>query len=276
MNYLEEPLKSLFRNIEYSQGYLNHLYNDLNKYEEIITQQINEKKKFLKGTRLVISDLTGETDNNWEINYYVQTEGYFVDSENYKLRNQEIYNVVALNLIAQSYETIERFLKEILKEYFKNNEQIAAETIGRVNFILNRRNVDWNSTINKLDQGVNNKGLLKIIRTLSNDFAGIEINNLENVNLVEWLEMISIVRHSIVHSSSIIKNNQMNKLTGQMKNYLERYFEIQEGESGSLILRTIPTKQTKLFKFICEYAFQIFKSLSISLDLEWKVLFNMK
>ncbi len=193
-NYLFEAIHNLFERIEYYKGYIFHLENDINKYTKNLIEKIDNKEiTFLKGSRLVISDFTGESDNGWEINFPLPTPGYIVTTDNYKEKNEQLIQFVASILVAQSYEAIETFFKEILILFFKNNNQIAFETIGKANCIWNKNKVDWRNTVRKLNQGVNNKELLKIIRILSPNFQNAESNNQKNIDLVKWFNTISIV-----------------------------------------------------------------------------------
>ncbi len=69
MNYLEQPLLDVLTKIELNQGYLNHIAHDLEHYNKNLVNELNPDVNFLKGTILVFSDLTGETDKGWEINF---------------------------------------------------------------------------------------------------------------------------------------------------------------------------------------------------------------
>jgi len=275
MNYLEQPFYNVLTKIELNQGYLNHIANDLDKYNKKIVNELSSESMFLKGTKLVFSDLTGETDNGWEINFPSNTSGYVVTTENYINKNLEIFNIVSLNLTVQNYEALESYIKSMLIAYFENNDQAAKETIGKMNFRYNRNQINWRQTVHKLNKGVNKRGYLEILRLLSQEFEKGEQENLHKINLKDWFEMISTARHSIVHSNSIIKNDEANKLSETMKNYLQYFFNVNNKENGSIQLSLDVSRQRKLFKFFAEYCFFIFKSLSQTLELEWRILKHM-
>lgn len=272
MNYLEQPLQNVLTKIELNQGYLNHIAHDLDQFNKKLVSELNSELKFLKGTKLVISDLTGETENGWEINFPTNTPGYLVTSENYLEKNLEIFSIVSLNLTVQNYEAIERFMKDIFIVYFKHNELLAKETIGKINLRYDRDQINWRQTIQQLNKGVNKKSYLEILRELSPEFKVGEQKNLHNINLKDWFEMISLVRHSIVHSNSIIKNEEANKLSTNMKENLNNFFNICNKANGSIQVTLDVYKQKRLFKFFAEYCFFVFKSLSNSLELDWKIL----
>ncbi len=272
MNYLEPPLLNVLTKIELNQGYLNHIAHDLDQFNKKLVSGLKSKINFLKGTKLVLSDLTGETENGWEIIFPSNTPGYFVTPENYLEKNLEIFSIVSLNLTVQNYEAIETYIKDIFIAYFKNNEQLAKETIGKINLRYDRDQINWRKTIQQLNKGVNKKSYLEILRELSLEFKEGEQRNLSNIDLKDWFEMISIVRHSIVHSNSIIKNEEANKLSTSMKNHLNYFFNISNKENGSIKITLDISKQRQLFKFFAEYCFFVFKSLSNSLGLEWRIM----
>ena len=118
-NYLVPSIIKLFSQVEYYKGYINHLEHDINHYSKNLIEQLNNAKFFekkgsnlIKGSRLAISDLTGETDNGWEINFPLPTDGYIVTSDDYYEKNQDLIQVVSSTLFSQSYEALESYFKE--------------------------------------------------------------------------------------------------------------------------------------------------------------------
>lgn len=98
MNYLEQPLFKVLTKIELNQGYLNHIAHDLEQFNKQLVNELRSDNKFLKGTKLFFSDLTGQTDKGWEINFPSNTSGYLVTTENYIEKNLEIFKIVSRNL----------------------------------------------------------------------------------------------------------------------------------------------------------------------------------
>ena len=275
-NYLTESILRVFERLEYYKGYIFHLENDIKKYTQSLIDNLDKNKtNFLKGSRLIISDFTGESDNGWEINFPLPTSGYIVTSDNYLEKNNQLIQVISSTLVAQSYEALETFFKEILISYFKNNNQIAFETIGKANCIWNMNNVDWYNTVRKLKQGINNRKLLKIFRILSPEFRKAEITNLKNIDLEKWFDIISIVRHAIIHSESILKNDEFNKIDENGRKILEKFFEVENQDGGNKKIIITGKHASNVIEFMCEYAFQVFKWLSISVNLDWRILPNM-
>ena len=281
-NYLVPCIKKLFSRVEYYKGYINHLDHDINHYSKNLIGQLkkinvlSEKEQIrIKGSRLVISDLTGETDNGWEINFPLPTEGYSVSSEDYMEKNQDLIQVVSTILFSQSYEALESYFKEILTLYFKNNNQIAFETIGKINCILKNQQIDWERTVKKLKTGSNNSELLNIFRILSSEFLQSEKENNKDLNLAKWYNVISISRHLIIHSNSILSCDVFNGLDLDQKNILSQFFDIGSYLDGKRKIKLSSKQASELLEFICEYGFLIFKCLSKTNNLDWKILPNM-
>lgn len=282
-NYLIPSIIKLFDRVEYYKGYINHLDHDIKHYSENLLEQLKTNKTLseigeihLKGSILAISDLTGETDNGWEINFPLPTKGYWVTSKDYIEKNIDLIQVVSSTLFSQSYEALESYFKDILTQYFKNNCQIAFETIGKINCVETKKHVDWDKTVRKLKTGSNNAELLNIFRILSSEFSHAENINNKNLNLVKWYKVISICRHIITHSNSVISSDTFNLLDLEEKNILTSFFDIESQYGGDRKLKLSSKQASELLELICEYGFLIFKCLSKTNNLDWKILLHMK
>jgi len=270
-NYLKHSIENLLIRTEYYKGYLFHLDSDLKNYTEILIDRLNKQKlnhNFIKGCRLIISDFTSKELNKKE---YSPTKGYKVTKENYKDANKQLIQFISCTLVAQSYEALETFIKDIIIQYFENNNQIAFETIGKINCNWNKDIVDWGNTVRKINSGKNNSNYLNIIRRLSPDFRNAETNNNLNINLEQWFNVISTIRHSITHSESILENNELNKLKEDEFKILELFIDLEDIGHGSKRMIISKYQADELMTFICNYSIQIFKWLTISLDFKWNL-----
>jgi len=75
----------------------------------------NYHGKFLSGSALVISDWSGPTDNGWEINFHTGFRKVTL-KENYENEIQRIVSQECCFAFAQSFEALEKFLKDIIFE----------------------------------------------------------------------------------------------------------------------------------------------------------------
>ena len=280
-NYLIPSIIKLFTRVEYYKGYINHFDHDIMHYSKNLLEQLKNAKILkendliqIKGSRLVINDLTGEGEKGWEI-FPLPTEGYRVSSMDYVEKNQDLIQFVSLTLFSQSYEALESYFKDILTLYFMNNNQIAFETIGKINCVRKSKKIDWEITVRKLKTGSNNSELLNIFRNLSLEFTHSEKTNNRNINLAKWYKVISISRHSTTHSNSIINSDVYNRLDHNERNILSYFFDIKMLNDRTKKITLSVNKASELLELICEYSFLIFKCLSKSNNLDWKILVNM-
>lgn len=268
-NYLKQSINNLLTRIEYYNGFIMHIDSDIRNYPEILIERLNKQNinpDFLKGSRLIVSDLTGKEFNRKE---YSPTKGYVVTRENYKEINNRLIQFISSILVAQSYEALETFLKDIITQYFKNNNQIAFETIGKANCIWNGNVVDWENTVRKIRPSDNNSRLLNIVRMLSADFKNAEIDNNQNINLVNWFKAISIIRHAITHAESIIDIKNWNKLNDDEQEILKSYITLEDLNNSEKRMLINKNQAQELMTIMSNYAIQIFKWLSISRGFEW-------
>jgi hypothetical protein len=279
-NYLVPSIRELFTRIEYLKGYVFQFDNDIRNYSKILVKRLHEQGIIkdnenisLKASRIAISDLTEDTSYR---NYYsLPTEFYEVSSEDFADKNDQLIQVISSLLVAQAYDAMETFLKHILILYFENNPQIGIETIGKLNCKWNKEEIDWENTVKKLRQGENNKELLKILRILSPEFNEAEIANNRSLDLPIWFNMISIVRHSIVHSNAILKPELFNGLGNNGQEILTFFFNVGNENSGNKKLIISAKQASRAMEIFCEFGFLMFKSLSKTANLNWRILKGM-
>jgi len=279
-NYLVPSIRELFTRIEYLKGYVFQFDNDIRNYSKILVKRLHEQGIIkdnenisLKASRIAISDLTEDTSYR---NYYaLPTELYEVSSEDFADKNDQLIQVISSLLVAQAYDATETFLKRILILYFENNPQIGIETIGKLNCKWNKKEIDWEDTVKKLRQGENNKELLSIFRILSPEFNEAEIANNRSLDLRIWFNMISIVRHSIVHSNTILKPELFNGLGNNGQKILTFFFNVENENLGNKKLIISAKQASRAMEIFCEFGFLMFKSLSKTANLNWRILRGM-
>jgi hypothetical protein len=89
-----------------------------------------------------------------------------------------------------------------------------------------------------------------------------------NLSFSEFWCVLSIVRHAITHSQSIIRKALVFKsLTHKL--IFNHFFIYHECDQNNIEIRLNYDKLEKLIKSIAEFSFQIFKILSIQKDYDW-------
>ena len=130
----------------------------------------------------------------------------------------------------------------------------------------------WKEFVRK--SNIDNVELLRIMRGLSPYLKESEEHNNRGINLVEWYVIVEAVRHAIIHSNMLIKKNRMSSWSSNLKATLLKHFPGNYTKNSYYILK-IDIKSVELnLVLFAEYAFVIFKSLSILNNDDYGVLKN--
>lgn len=207
---------------------------------------------------LIISDWTGEANNGWVLPFH---SGIFRNTlkENYQ---NEITGVLSREfcfLYSQSYESLEKFFKDCV--FFKaTNDLMFCEEVKKIFKIegqLTRENIKGGDL------------LYKAIKKLGKETLQIlSKENNTNIKFGELLKILSEVRHSITHSKSVINKSKIN-VTQYHKQIFDFLFSHSEIDNFKLVIELDFKKFDYLLKKLAEFAFQIFKAISIEENLNW-------
>ena len=181
----------------------------------------------------------------------------------------EISNILSKEFcltISQAYEVFESFLKKILTQFLYNNQSdLVTLKILQANLVLTKELITEKI---KFEQGTNNRGLISIVRKLSNYFKQHETNNTWKEDVPKWFDLLSEVRHNIVHNRQVISNRFLNYLTKRNANKLfETYFSKKKVDGEICIFQT-HHQTMKNIDLLNEFAFLVFKSLSVDKGLD--------
>lgn len=278
MNAFQDTIETLFSRISILQGTLSYLDYALTNYGKFLKKKFEESNEelpdFLLGTKLVICDLTGPTDNGWNY-YYPTAPNYKVTFSSNDKEVEKLINRESSFILAQGYEAFSVFLKNTLIEYFKIFPKKAID-IKLVKNEIDLLDINWNDKIRGLRTGRNHKELFKILHKIEPSLSLSEKENNKNVNLDDWYQVISLIRHKITHSNNeILKTDRDFKdLSSIQKSYFEEYFLFEENDESFVINLNRKICKNNL-DLLVEYAFLIFKSICIKSKFDWKILKNM-
>jgi hypothetical protein len=227
------------------------LLEDSKKYD-------SENAVYRTGSALIISDLSGPTDNGWELNFHTRV---------FRETLKEHYSTEIMNLVsreccltyAQSFEAFETFLKDIL--FYETT--ISAKFEAYVSKFLTPGSLLTRRTMPSGEK------LFKVL----NRVAGPSLKKLFAVNNVglkhrETFYALSHARHAIVHSRSFIEMSKISASKIQLDTF-KYFFDITESSNGLVEIRLDAPRYKKLLKRFPEYAFQIFKAISVTHRLEY-------
>ena len=96
----------------------------------------------------------------------------------------------------------------------------------------------------------------------------MQLSKENNLKFKELLKVLSEVRHSVTHSKSIIKKSKIN-LTQYHEKVFNFLFNHAEIDNEQIHIELDFKKFEFLMKKLSEFAFQIFKAISIEEKLEW-------
>ena len=226
----------------------------------------------LLGSTLVIGDLTENSDKGWKIN--------FPTDYSFELKLGEVDQKINLLIqresmrsIAYCYEVLESYMFDITAKFLYLNREKHKDLIQQKLKPTDESLEGYSDSIRSL-RGKNNKEILSLIRKISNHFSEAELKNNERVDLKDWFEVLSRVRHGIIHSNFRLKKEPKRPLTASEKGILDRYFPNIDN-TDFFDLKIDKENANKILDLIIEYGILIFKSLSIVGGYNWKIFKNM-
>lgn len=271
-NPLQSNLDTLGENIGVTVGMLFQLDAHLTDYKKKLLKSfeclpVGPDYQLLTST-LVIGDLTGNLDNGWKINfptdYRFQMKLGEVEAKIDLLIERE-----SMRSIAHCYEVLESYMFDITATYLflhrENHKELIQKKLKPASDTID----EFRDSIRGL-RGKNNKEILNLIRSLSDHFRDAEQKNNEGVDLKDWFEVLSKVRHGIIHSNFKLKKVLARPLTHNEKIILDRYFPNVETDI-CFDLKIQKKNANKILNLMMEYAILIFKSFSILSGYDWKV-----
>jgi hypothetical protein len=275
-NPLQAYLDNLGESIGVTFGMLYQVEAHLRDYKKILIQRFELMKEKINypvlATTLVIGDLTGDSDNGWKINFPTDYSfELWVNDIDYKI--DLLIDRESMRSIAYCYEVLEKYLYDVTAIYLFHNRIKYADLIERIIKPLDETSDSYFYGIRKL-RGRNNRDILSLLRKLSDHFDKAESKNNEGIDLKEWFEVLSKVRHAIIHSNFRLKKDSKQLLTSSQYDLLSLYFPHVE-EKDFYEFKIKRSHAEKMLRLITEYGILVFKSLSIEGGYNWKVFKNM-
>lgn len=242
------------------------LKRDLRNHQEIRTKGKISELKAISG--LGISDLTGETDNGWEINFPTDYEKVVKSSE----YENEIGNFIAREAgysIAQSCEAFVRYLKNEVAVQLFHTQGKALEISPK--FSKCKTEEEFKHQLRNIRKLRSPKLLFEILEDSSAEFKEMNRNNNLNIELTSFYEVLAFVRHKVTHSSSRFRRSDLQEWNTEKKYVFDNYYSTVPIENETLI-KIKRLQAQRVIKRTAELGFIIFKSLSIQHGYEWDVI----
>jgi hypothetical protein len=265
-SYLHKILKSYFKESTKVDGFLLTVESFI-KYTENKYSELNIVDDRVAGLRSLFRDLSDLTSK----------ENLYSTGFRYELKISEFKEDIALLVsreccfaLSQVYEIFETYLKNILSSFLFHNP-LFFDSVEIKNFDTPSTIQEYRDCINFLQrQGKNNKKLFSTIRKISSFYSKHEIVNIRSFNLNNWYDLISEIRHAIIHNQQKLTLKVQNIIShNRNKEIYDRYFLSEKSYENNIII----TDRLKTTDHIClfdSFAYLIFKSLSLETNLDPK------
>ncbi len=263
-NYLLNSLETYFSRVLILESKLRITGTYLSEYSK---QIINEKREHraLHSAITIYRDMSliEGGDNLFTPNYSFEMD---VDSLNNQI--DDIISQQGCFAVAQGYEFFETFLIDIITDYiFFNQEKLRMIGVSAAKLIMLRSTI--REKVKLIKEG--NKGRFSILRKSCSFFQKHETKNIYNYNISLWFNLITLVRHDIVHNGQraskklmeYVRENNLEKIfneqieTKKIVNDISIFFKLDS--AGEIIHR------------LNGLAHFVFKSISIELGLSANV-----
>ena len=257
MNPYQEHIEDLFSRILELRHISSLLSSELNDSIEKI--ETNDKINFISGSFLIISDWTEPLDTKWEINYHTGISK-ITFKENYKDEVKKIISQECCYAFAQSFEALEKYLKDCVFLRMKLHHEFLE---------MIKKKYPNNHLRENLPGGDRLFDLIKM--AFGENFISASRQTEQKIKFKEFWSILSEIRHCVVHSKSIINLSKVNK-SEYHKKIFNYFLILTEIDKQSILIELDYHKLDMLLKNISEFAFQIFKLLSIQENLDWRIL----
>lgn len=250
------------------KGTLHYIETELNKNRTRVLDSYTDEQisSLFSGHRLAITDLSEFPDDGWR-KYYAAPGLFVISGEDYLNYVDAVLERESSWTIFQGYEIFELFLKNTIAIFLLNNKNsIDPDKMQR--FISKKgdgyepKNIDdYKEFLNYSYRDKNNRKLIKLISSISSEFSIILTDNNRSIEIVEWYEMLSEVRHAITHMNFTLKSTTVSNYSEIQKTYLYEFFPVEKTKNG-FRLRLNRKHAERIISMLAEYAFTIFKCLS--------------
>ncbi|MEJ8803427.1 hypothetical protein [Pontibacter sp. H249] len=271
-NPLQQELDIFLENISLTNSMFYQTSTHLKNQKQSLLErfQKHEPEESIMGTALAIGDLTGPSDNGYKLFYH--TGKY--DTVKVKDIAESVEALISkegMRSVATCYEILESFLFDITASYLYHNpdEYCKADKIAHQHCTSLE---DYKEGVRRKYRGKNNADIIKLIKQLSEKFN--ESEQPRRYNISQWYQVISHVRHGVVHSSFKI-NKKRAEFTAYQKELFEHYFTFEEDTQHYKLKMSREESKTQII-LVAEYGFHIFKCLCIEKGYNWQVLSGMK
>ena len=270
VNPLRSVLDQFYQRLTALKGVLFHLETQLHGYRDMLVDpgqgEDSDLARLFCGTRLVVSDLTEWPANGWRVNYPLQaffSQGrQYVDMIDLIIRNHSHWT------ISQAYEAFETYLYNVVANYLYHDQTCIEQALQKKLKGTPQDLSTFRQAVRRVYRGKQNRQIFAYLRGLAPKLQLAEAKNNRGMDLGEWYEVVSEVRHAITHADSLIKstrawnNSWLFLLTANFPG---------TGTADGYRLSLEHDSATKVLTIFAEYALQIDKHLCRAAGYHWSI-----
>jgi hypothetical protein len=271
MNPLEPALENLFGRLNFYNFLISYIDKRLTNLKNDIERRAGESEKIgvedlMHGTSLIITDLSGPTDDGWLYQY--PTGNFDVEGEDYLQMLDEFIGREAERVVAQGYEAFETYLYDVTARFCdaKSEQSIVDHFKGNLPKVPDRDLEAWKKAVRGVYRRKPNSDLVDLIRNLGQDLEKAEVHtNNRGLDLVRWYQITGEVRHAVTHSEGVISSKVIEGLDRKEIRVLRKKYPGAKTDEGYALQLDVDSAQEALRTFT-EYGYAIFKALSEERD----------
>ncbi len=279
-NPLQQPIRALFQRLNLINGLLFFLEARSTDVRNLVTQSLKNNRERLPtvftSCSLSVLDLSA-------VKYApCASGGFMAKDQSYIDAIDEIVRRNSAATVSQAYEAFETYLKDQLANfYFAHPADADSKKLSDFGADKKAVGLDstqlsyWRAYVTYACHGsINNDKYFRLIRKLAPDFATAEKSNVREIELTEWYAAASEVRHAVTHADFTIKPARIDGWNSDRRRNLFAWFSVEP--KVPLVgnrLRIDRKCAERALSIFGDYAFQVFKHLSLAKRYKWD-LFN--
>ena len=267
-NPIEKPLHDYFQRLTTLNGILYVIKSQseialsrLKRHESDAAQSL----PIWYGSRVLLEDIGDIPSDLWR-RFRPTKDVFVIHHEDAEEAFADILEHINLFIVSQAYEAYETFLFDSVA--YLHYSEPATRTDKKRLEKWDKKNShpssleDWRNYARGTYRGKNNRELLCWIRRLAPQVEKVETGNTLGMNLQDWFEAVSEVRHAVTHSNGLIKTENVGRLSSDAQAVLRNQFSgIDTADGYHLHLDTKSAREA--LQVFHNYAYAIHKSLSL-------------
>jgi len=274
---LGPALENLFERLNFYNFLIAYIGKRLSNLKDGIERQAGESEKIdvedlMHGTSLIITDLSGPTDDGWLYQY--PTGNFDVEGEDYLQMLDKFVGREAERVVAQGYEAFETYLYDVTARFCdaKSEQSLVNHFRGNLPKALERDLEAWKKAVRGVYRRKPNSDLIDLIRNFGQDLDDAEVHtNNRDLHLVRWYQITGEARHAVTHSEGVISNKVIKGLDLKEIRVLKKNYPGSKTDEGYVLHLDVDSAQEALRTF-AEYGYAIFKALSEERGYDWAYL----